>query len=390
MKKTFTKKLAAYTGAAGAFIALGSANEAKAQAVYTDVNPDTILDPYNYDSYDIDFNNDAVSEFEINSYYYFTSGSSYYSSTWYYWSFQAKAAGIYKADINFGIMEYGPYGLVAALNQNAVIDSTGGFNAVEFIYNLGYNSFGPFSGQGDKYIGVHFNIGTDIHYGWIMINVETGFNTLTVKGFAYESQPEVGIMAGDTVGVYMNLTGVDLIQTTSAVAQYWPSKTGTAYYVVLLATDPAPDKDEVKAGTGAAGASAVNSGNAVTTEFIAGEFALSGLTENTQYTVYSVIESNTILSNVKSIDFTSGMSNINELFSGVFSAFPSPAVDFVNVQMPLEGEIKIMELNGKVIFNTQHAAGTHQIDVSSLASGMYFIHYLDINNNNQLVKFIKQ
>jgi len=394
MKKSFAKKLAAYTGAAGAFIALGSANEAKAQAVYTDVNPDEVLDPVNFDNYEIDFNNDAISEFEIKAYYYFTYGTSYntYYGTTNTWSFKAKAGGIYRANPNFGVIginNYYYYGIVDALNQNHVISNTSIFNAYDFIYNLGYNTFGPFTGTGDKYIGVHFDIGADTHYGWILINVESNFATIAIKGFAYESQPGVGIMAGDTVGVYMNLTAVSSIQTTSANAEYWPSKTGTAYYVVQLATDPVPNKNQVKAGTGATGATVANSGNAATIENIASQFAVTGLTQNTQYKIYSVIESNTILSNVKTLDFTTETSNINELFADEFSAFPSPADDIINVQMPSEGKIAILDLKGKVIFSTQQIAGTNQIDVSALASGMYFIHYTDIQGNNQMVKFVK-
>ncbi len=389
MKKTFTKKLAAYTGAAGAFIALGSASEAKAQAVYTDVNPDEVLYPVSFDIYDIDFNNDAISEFSIETFYIFSSYSyTTYSGSIFYNTFSYYSAGITKADNNFGIL--GTSWEASALANGDIVNNSGDFLTNSTFWNLGYNNWGNFPGAGDKYIGVHFTIGTDVHYGWILVNMVFGSYSITVKGFAYESQPEVGIMAGDIVGVYMNLTGVSNLQPTSADVEYWPSKTGTAYYVVQLATDPEPDKDQMKAGTGAIGATVANFGNAITTENIASAFAVSGLTDGIQYTLYSVIESNTILSNVKSIDFTTTVTDVDELFSGVFSAFPSPADDFINVQMPLEGEIKIMDLNGKVIFSTQHAAGTHNIDVSALTSGMYFIHFTDIQGNNQMVKFVKK
>jgi hypothetical protein len=55
---------------------------------------------------------------------------------------------------------------------------------------------GEFIGK-QKYIGVKFMIGTDTHYGWVLVNCSANFETVTILGFAYEETPDEPIMAGD-------------------------------------------------------------------------------------------------------------------------------------------------------------------------------------------------
>lgn len=49
--------------------------------------------------------------------------------------------------------------------------------------------------MGDRYIGVRFKIGSNTHYGWILISVAN--KILTVKSYAYQKTPDTPIAAGD-------------------------------------------------------------------------------------------------------------------------------------------------------------------------------------------------
>jgi hypothetical protein len=61
--------------------------------------------------------------------------------------------------------------------------------------------FCPWAGpQSHKaYLGVKFNIGGQIHYGWIRMTV-SGFSSIAITGYAYETVPNKSISTGATSG----------------------------------------------------------------------------------------------------------------------------------------------------------------------------------------------
>ena len=277
MKKSLTKKIAAYSGAAGAFIAF--AGNAEAQIVYTDVNPDVTLNVLNSDSYSIDFNNDATPEFTIETY---ASVSSY---TYYYnpYIFSSFNAGIVPQG-SFGIQGSGTF--ADALNLNDSINSFQIFNTNNSNYNLGYaingeSHYGNFPGAGDKYIGVQFTIGTNTHYGWVLVNYAADCEFITVKGYAYESTPDKNILAGDV-----------------------------------------------------------------------------------------------------------GQSGMSESNHQAFSVFPSLATNDIQIQVPTAGNIQIIDLSGKTLTSFDAEAGTQNVDISSLPSGMYFVKLSSANGVIEMTKII--
>jgi len=279
MKKSLTKKIAAYSGAAGAFIAF--AGNAEAQIVYTDVNPDVTLNVLNSDSYSIDFNNDATPEFILETYFSSTS-STYYSTKAIYTSFNA---GIVPQG-SFGIQGSGTFADV--LNLNDSINSFQIFNteSYSYRYNLGYVSNGEspngnFPSAGDKYIGVQFTIGTNTHYGWVLVNYAADCEFITVKGYAYESTPDKNILAGDV-----------------------------------------------------------------------------------------------------------GQSGMSESNHQAFSVFPSLATNDIQIQVPTAGNIQIIDLSGKTLTSFDAEAGTQNVDISSLPSGMYFVKLSSANGVIEMTKII--
>ncbi len=62
------------------------------------------------------------------------------------------------------------------------------------------SGFSNFLSIGDRYIGVKFLIGANIHYGWVLVNLTSTPSpaTMTIKSYAYESLPNTPILAGDT------------------------------------------------------------------------------------------------------------------------------------------------------------------------------------------------
>jgi hypothetical protein len=55
---------------------------------------------------------------------------------------------------------------------------------------------GEFIGK-QKYIGAKFMIGSEIHYGWVLVNCAANFETVTILGYAYEGSADTPIIAGD-------------------------------------------------------------------------------------------------------------------------------------------------------------------------------------------------
>ncbi|MFN8283522.1 MAG: hypothetical protein U0U67_09930 [Chitinophagales bacterium] len=59
-----------------------------------------------------------------------------------------------------------------------------------------YNFQNEFKGQGDKYVGIKFKIGADIHYGWMKINLSADGKSLVIKDVAYDTRANTAITIG--------------------------------------------------------------------------------------------------------------------------------------------------------------------------------------------------
>jgi hypothetical protein len=93
-------------------------------------------------------------------------------------------------------------GYASALGLGAVIDS-GSIN--EYIPQavMAYGAVNPngqFETVNDKYLGFRFRIGPpeapSLHFGWLRLDTNRATGLMTVKDWAYQSDPEVGILAG--------------------------------------------------------------------------------------------------------------------------------------------------------------------------------------------------
>jgi hypothetical protein len=73
-----------------------------------------------------------------------------------------------------------------------------------------YSDLGPWAGKGngvsDRYLGLKFVVGGEVHYGWARLSVTLGHHRQfddvsgTLTGYAYETVPDKPIVAGQITG----------------------------------------------------------------------------------------------------------------------------------------------------------------------------------------------
>jgi len=210
-------KLLQYSLLSAAFITCKQ-NDLLADVVYTDVEPDVVLDENN-ESCILDIDNNGSIDFALlnrtfNIGGYWTSGSIYYIP---FQQFERLLFSVYNGNnvagksINYGtpsseLFRAIPY----AISAGDII-----FEAMSFQNNdqqlLALRTFISIIGefyyyggdwypeQFDHYLGIHFKDTEEItHYGWIRCDVKDEGRTLVIKEYAYETEPDYPIVAGDT------------------------------------------------------------------------------------------------------------------------------------------------------------------------------------------------
>lgn len=196
MNSNVQRKLNAYAAAAGAIAVAGTAS---AQVNYTDINPDTIVHDSVY--YDLDMDNNGQPEMRFETVTY--TGSSVTVNL-----AQVQLQGDTNNAI-IGSLYYGMYPFPYSMNNGDSISSTN-TNWHNANVNAGLQYLGVVAGSytycnwlgvSDKYLGVRFKIGANTHYGWVRLSVNSTADTIWVKDYAYELLPNVGITAGQMVGI---------------------------------------------------------------------------------------------------------------------------------------------------------------------------------------------
>jgi hypothetical protein len=186
MKNPFEKKLALYSAMAAGIV--GVSAQADAQVVYHDVVPDSSLNLN--ESMNIDLNNDGTVDFIAQHQdLIFVSSSSTYSYMVSRMMPQGSNMMVISTTSNYA----------ATLNANDLINDSrafGSWNILASVSSGGYD-WGNWNGATDKYLGVQFYIGANVHYGWIRLTVPAGSASMLVQDWAYQSIADSGILAGD-------------------------------------------------------------------------------------------------------------------------------------------------------------------------------------------------
>ena len=232
---------------------LATQNSAKAEAVYTDIDPDVILDT-DLDFAYIDLDNNGASDFVFFnfSYYFATSSLALY--------FLLQRIGAFPSNSNNGIIatfeefEYGTVFYPLALPTNSLINSTQSFQNDNFqimafrsfllnstgmdLFDFGGNWYPEIT---DHYLGVKFlDIDNCLHYGWIRCDVKDNGRTLIIKDYAYEVKCNTGILAGDTIGdtstvdiEEINLLNVNIYSFNSDVFIQFPENSENYSFQII-------------------------------------------------------------------------------------------------------------------------------------------------------------
>jgi len=214
-------RLASYAASAGALITL--CPSVKSQVVYSGPQNSVLYIPEEFQMIDID--GDLTDDFG-----FFMYGSNHFES---YDSYIISSVNGYAALFNartdvynswltqLSIFSVGSsfsnnYSLADGLFEGEKIgDMRSNWMHLEYPYYFGalgagykYQVFGPYySGSygfsagefidKERYLGVRFFIGEDVHYGWIRALLSSEFDSVTVFDWAYQSVPDSTILAGE-------------------------------------------------------------------------------------------------------------------------------------------------------------------------------------------------
>jgi hypothetical protein len=200
------KNLATYLAAASAACAsMAAAQPAEGKVVYTSTYH--VLS----NTYYLDVNHDGHVDFVINSF----GGCSIREGYSLCLRFLSRIGSGSGSQNNF----LGGKGFAQALRAGAKIGPSALFDASAIVGSQTKRGFsgttflpsflGPFANGGkgvrDRYLGLEFYIGSQVHYGWARISVniknpkERTF-TAIITGYAYETEPGTAIIAGQESG----------------------------------------------------------------------------------------------------------------------------------------------------------------------------------------------
>lgn len=201
------------------------------EVIYTDID-DIVLDN-NFENYLIDLNDDDVFDFEFvkfsGSYLFFTSSgfTELRNFDWItitpknddgedYNEIAGKSSSTY-----FSYLVYWPYALSNAMliGDNLDFNQIAGAELMASRVDL-FPGGAVINGNGywypeieDHFVGVRFlDLDSNFHYGWIRCSVMDSGEVLVLKEFAYETQIEHPIIAGDTIS-YVSIEPENLVGT---------------------------------------------------------------------------------------------------------------------------------------------------------------------------------
>lgn len=195
MKKELQERLSKYTAAAAA-VTVGAAG-ANAQIIYTDVDPD-FTHPGSEVGVGLDINNDGNYDYiMVSADTSLAAGFVRYTVVAPYGSFALTNAIAGEAPSGFN------YAL--ALNMNDMIDNTLNWISATNTMAMSVDSTNPYNdnwnGVTDRYLGLRFSINGNDHYGWARLDVQAIADVWTLKDYAYNGVPDLGIEAGATTGL---------------------------------------------------------------------------------------------------------------------------------------------------------------------------------------------
>ena len=200
------KKLIQYSTFAIVFI---RGQNGFSQGVYTDLDPDVVLDSH-FEAELIDMDSNGFVDFllinwSIDTFTYY-GDLDFQQRIWIGPNTSNNSVAAATTSFGAGVIAY-----AYALSQSNLIDNSLPFKNV-MLQRLAFRTYFvdvSLTDEGgywypemlDHYLGVRFFDGENcLHYGWIRCDVKDEGRTVIVKDYAYETKCEIGILAGDTIG----------------------------------------------------------------------------------------------------------------------------------------------------------------------------------------------
>ena len=197
-KDTNAKRLAAYSALAA--VVITGHNDAAAEIIYNDFEDVTIEVG---DLFELDMDGDGTFDFHFRA--ASTTGT---AGTWSFASIFGSYSSLGVGGPSNQVLGYsGPhYYYGSFLEDGDPIGPGGDWNIsassiVVIASNFYGVSYGAFPGNGDGFLGVKFETGGNVHYGWIRLEAELNPVVVIVKDAAFENTPDTEIEAGETISV---------------------------------------------------------------------------------------------------------------------------------------------------------------------------------------------
>ncbi len=412
-KDSFAKKLAGYIAMSSAFLA--AAKESEAQIIYTDINPD-FYDSNGY--FSLDLNNDGVVDFQFNA----LTNIFTYSTSYSYWEVHSHEFLIECIGSNKVVIDSVPLPKALIQSDNISVNNDWGSNQVLYKYS---GFVGNWDNSTEKFAGLKLKIGTTNYYGWVRVIVDGAY--LKIKDYAFNNFPEHSIQAGQVdcnnstniiatpsnIGcegqhITLQLSSGNFNSVTwykgTAVISYnqsvWAIVSGDYYAIihhftcvdttesVNLIFNPSPaipiitQQNDSLFTTNISGYSyqwffgtypIPNSDNYFLVPQWLGSYHVTATNQygcsasSGQYYLYP-LNSNSIASISENLIFTNDQNQLNLIF------LPDKLTG---------GEIKIFDLNGKLLIEKKQISSTEQIPLNNFSSGIYFF---EIRKNELVVR----
>lgn len=393
ISKELAKKIAGYSVLAKSVLLCS--DQAVAQTLYTDVNPDTLI---NNSFFNLDLNNDGVVDFKLQHFIETIIPAPNAFSSFDVATIQPQEPG--------NLMGAAIIGGAACLNSGPMplpfdspVNGHMNFNDNSLLrYQLhieapqGYsNSFtlGCFWDTDDQYIGLKVIKNGDTYYGWarVQLGVTPGTNDILLKDYAIKLTPNGGIHTGVIPGCPMPTNPSESDLTNNSVTLNWGTQSNAIGYKVRIR----------EAGS-VIWFNSIVSGNIGFKNF-------SFLSPNTNYEwqVRTVCTANPLVQSPFSAlqSFTTQLrleggnenAGVTDLSDGLF-IYPNPTHNEINLLLDNGGDFNVTVYNmlGQNVFTEKTTVTDDEavtLNIANLAGGTYQIVVTGIDGNF-IGRFVKE
>jgi len=184
LDEVLERRMLLYVLAAGAMLA--GASSAQAKVIFTANRSELKTAFRQIETLDIDLNNDGKVDFILTA--------TTYSSVAYMGELNARG-------ISYNGAAFVPRTSAVAFQKGAKIGKSAQFTDLVGLASGFGNGYGQFANTSDRFLGVRFRLHGGFYYGWIgfrkVVTGPFGEVKAKIQGWAYETEPDKPIIAGD-------------------------------------------------------------------------------------------------------------------------------------------------------------------------------------------------